>query len=193
MTWFAHQVFAEPRPDVIAPLRHAFGDALFRVADLPAHWSPGSAPLSMPTQGLLVVRELCAPPGDDPSGVHPPLGLLLLLRRISVATDSVVSLYCAGYWGGDIEYAQAWTFTGDGGGGRVHLHTVEEGRDAHGSVESRPAVRSWDQHRPQDAPEITLDGDVLTLVLDHHDVHLDGGYFAAHSRSFDWSRYRLDR
>jgi hypothetical protein len=33
---------------------------------------------------------------------------------------------------------------------------------------------------------------VLNLALGHHGVHLDGGYSEAHTRGFDWPRYRLD-
>jgi hypothetical protein len=217
VTWYAHQVFAEPRRDVVDALRPAFGDALFRISGLPAHWTK-SVPLEMPAEGLLVVRELCAPPGDDPDVTpwtwfgsdavswlvapeagdqppfapaaasaalssagagHPPADLLLLLRRVSVSTDTVVSLYGAGFWGGDIEYAYAWVFPGRTGGDRVYLH-ADDG-----------SVQVWAREDPLRPRRVVPGGDVLNMALGHHGVHLDGGYFEAHTRGFDWPRYRL--
>ena len=61
MTWYANQIFGPPRPEVVAALRAEFPGGVFLLHDLPVGWEPGSGPLPMPAEGLLVVRELCHP------------------------------------------------------------------------------------------------------------------------------------
>lgn len=215
MTWYANQIFGPPRPEVVAALRAEFPGGVFLLHDLPVGWEPGSGPLPMPAEGLLVVRELCHPhnsgrpsswfdedgiswllcddhPGEPvfipdrvsaegTEGVHyPPAALLRFLSWLSAETDSVLSLYCVGYWGGDVDYAYSWVFEGRSGAGKVYIDAGDE-------------VLVWDRRVPSDHPrELIQSGYVLLHTLDHHGVYLDGGYFDAHRRGFDWQPYRVD-
>jgi hypothetical protein len=90
VTWYAHHVFAEPRPDVVAALRAVFPDSLYHVPDLRRYdavrsevyaieiTDTGSVPEyrevidrePFPRGGLLVVRELCAPVDPDGYSEH---------------------------------------------------------------------------------------------------------------------------
>jgi hypothetical protein len=117
---------------------------------------------------------------------YPPQSLLRFLSRLSAATDTVVSLYYAFYWGGDIEQAYSWVFERRRGVGKVYVHL------SHCDTNQTDEVAVWDQSGPDHLPEIAVSGDVLTLTLDHHEVRLEGGWFAAHARDFDWDRYRIE-
>jgi len=116
--------------------------------------------------------------GDGDSGaLAPPEALLGLLRGISRATRSPVSLCCVGTWGGDLEYAFAWVF--DGGWNTDHVYR---------SVANR-RVHAWNAAAPAE-PRTIVDGDVLTLTLIHHGLLLADGIFELHKRSFPWERHR---
>jgi hypothetical protein len=163
----------------------------------------------VPEDGLVVVRELCNPDshatewfGDDavswighgtphpavlaPSRVlgddvywAPPEALLGLLRALSRATRSPVSLCCVGTWGGDIDHAFAWVFDGRWDADYAY-HLAGPAR-----VVARNAAAP-------DDPRTIVDGDVLTLTLVHHGVLLtDGGIFELHKRAFPWERHRV--
>jgi hypothetical protein len=115
----------------------------------------------------------------------PPVALLRFLSRLSSSTDTVISLFCAQTWGGTFEYAYAWVFEGRSGAGKVYVLPCDLEK---GDV---PGVRVWDPRLPDHPREIIVDGDVLTLVLDHYGIALNGGFFEPHTRAFDWNQHRI--
>ena len=88
-------------------------------------------------------------------GVHyPPAAVLRFLSWLSAETDSVLSLYCVGYWGGDVDYAYSWVFEGRSGAGKVYIDAGDE-------------VLVWDRRVPSDHPrELIQSGYVLLHTLD---------------------------
>lgn len=208
MTWYAHQIFARPEPTLRAELLETFPNSVYALPDLIG---------GVPPAGLLVVRELCTPEsspanwfrqdahswllpeasGDEPvlapgdvwrgddewmlySGNSPPTSFLAFLHRLSRATGELVSFYGASTWGGDWEYAYAWVFDGTGDADKVYTRST---RDV-------PGIQVWDPRLPDRPRETIVDGDVLTLTLDHYGGYPDGGYFLPHTRGFDWERWR---
>jgi hypothetical protein len=154
----------------------------------------------LPAAGLVVVRELAEPDSHvfkrfresavswygvgepDPDVIRvsvdepAPESLLGFLRRLSRATSSVVTMFCAATWGGDLEYAHAWVFDGEWDADRVYVY------------EEKHQVRAW---ATREASRVIVDGDVLTLALLHHGVMLEAGQFELHKRAFPWDRHRV--
>jgi hypothetical protein len=100
----------------------------------------------------------------------------------------VLSLFLAGTWGGDLEYARGYVFDGAWGVDHTYVHDDDDDDDD----EARPMrrrVRATCSLAPDRAREI-VDGDVLTLTLVHHGLLLERGYFELHTRSFSWADHR---
>jgi len=156
-----------------------------------------------PDGGLVVVRELCHPSShaaewfgeaavswgadadgdDDDDERDPPAELVERLRGLAHDTGTVVSLFLAATWGGDLEYARSVVFDGAWGVEHTYVHEYDEARPM------RPRVRATCSIAPDRAREI-VDGDVLTLTLVHHGLLLERGHFELHTRSFPWEDHR---
>lgn len=229
MTWYAHHIFASPA--ALAPLAAELPGHVYHVRDLAEYRrtrsevyavtipAPGGTPEThyrnveegprLPSDGLVVVRELCEPEthaaewfGEDGIGweghgkdapgllpalegddvcVSPPRELLAMLRTVSRDTRSVVSLCCIATWGGDLEYATSWVFDGAWNVDFIHHRPGDQ---------SSHHVKVWSSSSPG-APRIVADGNVLTLTLVHHGLLLSDGYFQLHTRDFPWDRHRV--
>jgi hypothetical protein len=250
VTWYAQQVFAEPQPMVIDALCSLAGmqNALYHVPHLNESevdeqiadgvvFAPED-PMGLqrtvrrgpklPTGGLLVLRELCAPGpgtaewfGDDAAswealaatgarltgrmadldrlfegapdwwkGVAPPMEVLGTLKAIATSTRSVISYFVCHMWGGDTECAFAWVWDCERDTSvfyRAKLATDSEGQERNIFYTDTTGAFAIDDT----SRRFVVDGDVLTLVLLHHGVMLQKGYFELHTRSFPWERYRL--
>src|SRR5262249_14372873 len=97
---------------------------------------------------------------------HPPEELLGFLRRLSRDTASVVRLFGAHGWGGDVEYATGWVFDGT-----ADLDVVYGE-----STTYNAALKTGSRGETR----VIENGDALTLTLLHHGAQLDGGMFRLH-------------
>jgi hypothetical protein len=101
----------------------------------------------------------------------PPAAFLGFLDELHRSTGAVVSYYACETWGGAVELEFAWVF---GERRRAYVH-----RSAEGTVEI------------DDEGRHLRDAEILTLVLAHHGVRSATGWFAPHTRSFEWAPFAV--
>lgn len=191
MTWCADPIFAEPAPGVIEALSasEALAGHLYHVTNLKEHsWPTPEARHGLPAGGLLVGRgwqpkdfaptpragkeEILLPPTISASTQGDALlALLRDLKRVSARTGTVVSYFHSEMWAGDIEEEYSWVF-----GPEDVVYVFK----APGDVLE---YRGSGTHQIQ--------GDVLGITLQHHGLEIPTAYFALHTRSFPWGRYKL--
>jgi hypothetical protein len=103
---------------------------------------------------------------------RPPLGLLRFLGELHDACQVPVTYYLCRTFGGHVDEEAAWIF---GATDLVCRHL--------GPTKTRVTDPSRER--------IVADG-VLALALAHHGIRLpESGYFAPHTRGFDWARQRI--
>lgn len=250
MTWYAQQVFAQPRDDVIAAFEsiHGVADAIYHVPHLrdmeseeqvvagvifgddghvDLHRTVRHGP-KLPADGLLVIRELCGagddhcaewfgedavswdhignglPASDDPilaydnafanapewwQNTAPPAAMLRQLKTLADKTKSVVAYYACHMWGGDVECVFGWVWDGDRQSSCFYRGIVAsdaQGQETTGFYTDLTGAYAVDRF----GRRLIVDGDVLTLILLHFGLLLRNGYFALHTRSFPWNKYR---
>lgn len=112
---------------------------------------------------------------DEPDSVDfekPPVGLLRFLGDLHDTCHVPVTYYACRMWGGDVEEEAAWIFAGTDLVYRYRSPTETRETDARG--------------------QRIIQSGVLPLALAHHGLSLaPSGYFAPHTRGFDWKGRRL--
>lgn len=212
MTWSGNYVYAPWSASLReALIRHW---RVFHIADLEDHpWVDGTRH-GLPPGGLLAAEPIAAPKGrhrkvwygDDecpwrtdatdikeqrPLLIQPGLDwvpeceeyllpaedFLIYLRGLSEVHGVPLMVYDCAMWGGEVE---------------TEFAVVYSGRD-----EWVYAFTGYEQQRPQlviwynDHPLQRGPGDVIRRALTHLGIDCPTNYFAPHTRSFNWSRYRF--
>jgi hypothetical protein len=106
----------------------------------------------------------------------PPVSLLQCIRELSVEAGVPVFYYSSCMWGGDVEFEASWVFTPT-----QHTYITQS------SPGEEPEVRCVDAQ----GNALVVPGDALRKGLAHLGIHLPTGFFALHTRSFPWDRYRV--
>lgn len=219
MTWSASHIYAEPKPSVISAFCFvdALSDGLYLVKDFAGHeWWHDENRHNIPVNGLLIVRELSSSadqsdeadvvfwddvacpsntniinlPGVPPYG-FPPAAFLRFLKWVSDTTDTTITYYHCEMWGGLVDNEFAWIFDRED---KVYvLNTLGYAQD------NNPDVKIPDLQYLKSVIEYTETGQkiipdesLLALTLRPYGINLSHtGYFALHTRSFDWKRYKL--
>jgi hypothetical protein len=122
--------------------------------------------------------------------VAPPPAILSRFQAVAETTKSMVAYYTCHTWGGDIECAFGWLWDGQRGTSsfyRAVIATDEGGKETTGFYTDTAGALAIDS----DGERFIVNGDVLTLLLLHFGLLLRDGYFALHTRSFPWERYKL--
>jgi hypothetical protein len=117
---------------------------------------------------------------DHGQAAYPPIAFLRFLKHLHETTNTTVSFYhhfSAAEQAVQQEFA--WVF------GEEELVYVRHGeRSIH--LYSRAQMSTT----PYEVTQLAHTG-VLVLILKHHRLNLPTGYFALHTRHFDWEKYRL--
>ena len=218
MTWYTTQVFVEPKQSIISAFCSAglLSNGLFLIKHLDSYqWPHPESYHNIPVNGLLIVRELCNPNThaaswhgenaiywnnsvrytdtdvirpidifspdefDISEESYPQIELLHFLKQVSKATNSTISLYHCAMWAGDIEEDFAWVFSDED-----KVYVLKE-RNSKQIIEYRGSGLNV-------ISRVTPEGNVLQLVLRHHGIELRSRYFAPHTRSFAWEKYKLE-
>jgi hypothetical protein len=200
MTWYAHEIICQPTPELLAELRAhpVLSQGIYWVRDLDDfQWFRPEVQHRLPEGGLVFVRPLCAPYSrqfewhgidnpidwfevnpsaswqdlmmadrEEPS--QPPKDLRIFLRQLSYNTGTTVAFYQCEMWGGDIEFEKAWVYTPDE---TTYSHPTND-IEGFGSFPD-------DDYQP------------LIAMLKHFGLYLPTTYFALHTRSFPWARYKV--
>lgn len=218
MTWYADQVMATASSGVIRAVR---ADPVLRpfayhlTNPLDHEWHSAEVVHRLPENGLVVLRPVCdATPDEYPADWYgepvldwhsfvdrtdavpmidrarvaescsvaseavPPIGFLSYLKRLALETQSTFVFYSCSMWGGDVECEYAWLF-GDTERALVSLRPEIPG-----------APRPLAILEPL-KPTRVVTGDVLVSTLGHLSLDLPTPFFAPHTRSFAWSKYKL--
>lgn len=218
MTWFAHEVIAQATPEVLLTVRSNRQVSLFsyHIAHLLEHeWHTPEVVHGLPEGGLVVIRPVCdITPDESPADWYneplldwctfpervsptleidrgrvaedcglnidclPPPAFLAQLKEFAARTQSTFLFYSCFMWGGDIEIEYAWVF------GATENVLVSLPSDSPG--EYRPLAKL---NRSNSVRSET--GDVLVCALKHLSLELPTPYFAPHTRSFPWAKYKL--
>jgi hypothetical protein len=220
MTWYADEVIARATPEAV---RTFVSDALlapfsYHLANPLEHpWHTPELVHGLPPEGLLVVRPVCDATSDaDPAEWYgeacldwqsfsgrtdeplqidrervakecsmsvedlPPHSLLQQLKSLAATSGTTVLFYSCFMWGGDVEREYAWIFE------RSETALVGVPPGAPGE---RRSVAAFEDSKPMRVRS----GDVLMEALKHLSLELPTPYFAPHTRSFPWVRYKLLR
>jgi hypothetical protein len=218
MTWFAHHIFAIPAKGTLKTLtdNSVMSKSIYWVRDLSGHqWFDPKKQHDLPSGGLLVIRPVGDPDGhytfwyedeesivswpafeeaDDteiailPSQVHednpdfnlidyPPASFLKWLKQLSIITKTTTAYYHCEMWGGDIEIEHSWVFTPDE---IVYLFVPSD----------ENSVKLMEYHPGK--PRKVKTGNVLVETLKHFGLNLPTPYFALHTRSFPWHKYKYN-
>jgi hypothetical protein len=211
MTWYAHHIFAQADQRVIDHFIHhpVLSQRVYWVRNLDDHlWPTPDIQHLLSPNGVVIVRpvgerdpdgeaemiswhqissdtdiSLHIPPAvlqADNSNISareaPPLPFLQFLKSVSRTTECVIAYYYCCMWAGevDVEYS--------------YVYTPEETAYANKLEPTSPASF----YRYQEAqPRQESIGDVVVETLKHFDCYLPTVYFAPHTRSFPWERYRV--
>ncbi len=219
MTWSAGHIYAEPKPSIISAFCavDALSTGLYLVKDLTGHeWWHDENRHNMPTNGLLVVRELSSSEDKSDEGdevfwdgvvgpldteiIHlpgvlpwgsPPVEFLRFLKWVSDTTDTTVTYYHCRTWGGLVDSQFAWIFDRED---KVYiLNTPDYLQDNNPNV-AIPDLQNLDSiiEYTEAGQRIIPDKDLLALTLRPYGINLSHtGHFALHTRNFDWKRYKL--
>jgi hypothetical protein len=122
----------------------------------------------------------------DPAGLEelaecdvPPRGFLRFLADLHARCGQPVTYYLGRTWGGLRHAEAAWVFAE-----RDVLYCYNPPKDVNADPHDEVVVLDRDGRH-------VVYGDVLRLALAHHGLHLPTGYFAPHTRTFDWKPWRL--
>ncbi|HEY2516685.1 MAG TPA: hypothetical protein VGI39_37705 [Polyangiaceae bacterium] len=211
MTWYANRIYVNASPLALAVLRAepALRGHLFLLqGTLPTSWEQGGAELELAPGGLAVVKEIGPPASDETPAAEshewyspgerlswdslrgsrevavmapsieelmecdrPPRRFLQFLAELRARCEQPVTYYLGRTWGGDMEGEAAWVFADRQ---VLYCHRTPD----------EVVVVDGDGRR-------LARGDVLRLALANHGLHLPTGYFAPHTRGFDWATRRL--
>ena len=218
MTWFAHHIFTLPTKGMVKRLdkNSVLSKSIYWVRDLSEYkWFDPKTQHDLPSGGLLVIRPVGDPDGQYsfwykgeesivswlsfkgandteieivPSQVHednpdfnlsdyPPISFLKWLKGLSVVTKTTTAYYHCEMWGGDVELEYSWVFTPN----EVVYSFVSFDENTSKLIEYRP-----------DKPKETKKGDVLVETVKHFGLNLPTPYFALHTRSFPWHKYKYN-
>jgi len=128
---------------------------------------------------LLALRARVAEARLDPENV-PPAAFLSHLRQLARKTEAPFLFYSCSMWGGDVETEYAFVLD------RVRplaLVTLPP---------ETPLGRPLLMILEASTPARIEPGDTLMLALRHLSLDLPTSFFAPHTRSFPWSKYRLE-
>src|SRR5438034_10537819 len=106
----------------------------------------------------------------------PPVSLLQFIKELSAEAGAPVLYYASFMWGGDVEFEASWVFT-------PAQHTY--------ITQSSPSEESKVRFVDEQGNELVVLGDALRKGLAHLGIQLPTGFFALHTRSFPWDRYRV--
>jgi hypothetical protein len=220
VTWYANRIYLHATPSALARLEAEpalVGHIFLLDGPLLASWQPLAEPVAPPAGGLVVVKEVgeaeepsvwgaedyspgrpwhpwhtqnefvpwdhfhgAASLDIDPPGLRdliqtepPPAPFLRFLKDIHIVSGVPVTYYATAMWGGDIESEYAWVFD--------DREVVYAYRSDEEIVEVVEVDRQGRRSRQ---------GDVLQLALAHLGLQLPTGYFAPHTRGFDWTPFR---
>jgi hypothetical protein len=211
VTWYAHHIFAQANRRLMEIFLHdsVLSHGVYWVRDLDDHaWFTPEIQHPLPGNGLVVVRPVGEPDaGNEPEMISwhqlssdsamplhipptvlqadnpdmgtqetPPLAFLQFLKGVSRATQSVVAYYYCCMWAGEVEIEYSF------------VYTPEETAYANKLVSTSPASL-YRYHEAE--PHQQYVGDVVVETLKHFDLYLPTAYFALHTRSFPWARYRV--
>lgn len=216
MTWYANNVYAKRSKTLESRLGREFPGSVYRVDDVQSHswWKPEIAH-GVPDGGLLAVRpisngdhsdhlhewygepvlswnefprfdagdrDLLIPPrilpeAEDSLDILPSEGFLQFLHRIAREFSTATLYYQCFMWGGDTEIEFAFVYSN----GDEFLYSFA------GFQDDKPQL----EIRKNSSSPTTSSGDVLIHALDHIGLRLPSPYFAPHTRSFPWDRYRV--
>jgi hypothetical protein len=217
VTWYAHEVIAPGSPKVA---RIVAGDPM--VAPFAYHlhgpvehaWHSPDVAHGFPGTGLIVVRPVCdlvdgvaewygepvldwkslratdtsspldltavAQAGGVNDALLPPESFLSFLQALASRADATLLFYSCSMWGGDIEAEYAFVI----GRSPSAIVALPQDRDEDGC----PRVVVIEGGRQTPATR-----DVLSIALSNLDFHIPTPFFAPHTRTFPWQRYRLGR
>jgi hypothetical protein len=211
VTWFAEEILAPARPGVVEELSSFSGyrDAIYVIREIPPQeWWPEPIRHGVPPEGLVFVRPVGEPghhetwlgpviPWLPPPGrgaiapeiaeadvrleevsaadVLPPHDFLAYLKHVSATHHAPVAYGFFSTWGGTNELEYAWIFSDSE---RLLINETT----GHGCVEFRPGGAST-----------AIDQPLLSVLASALGFTLRDGYFAPHTRAFDWERHRFRR
>jgi hypothetical protein len=218
MTWYADEIFAPASAEVLHAIRAdallaPFSYLLSEPFDF--EWHRAEVAHGFPKPGLLVIQPVCGADPDeyktrwyrepildwhsfsersnlpleiDPKRVGeecslnietlPPRALLGHLKHLATETRRPFAFYSCAMWGGDVEVQYAWVF------GPSELALVSLSPSIPGGPRPVAVVT------PSEPAQIVT-GDTLVLTLRHLSLDLPTPFFAPHTRSFPWARYKL--
>jgi hypothetical protein len=197
MTWYAHEIICQPTPEILAELRAhpVLSKGIYWVRDLDDfQWFRPEVRHGLPEDGLVIVRPVSSPQGfegcyDDKVPIlswhldsivtdekseaedqvfNPPDTLKHFLRNLSRKTSSVTAFYQCVMWAGIVDWETSW------------VYTPEEFIYAH-PANAPDAIFAIPEH----------DHQPLIALLRHFGLYLPTTYFALHTRSFPWARYKV--
>jgi hypothetical protein len=206
MTWYAHNLYVPATERALQVLRAKpyLQRFLFLVQSLEGFtWHTPDVQHGLGPVGLAVIRPL-GPTEDHSSewygepvlpwdSLHPlassqdlvahvadeqapPVSLLQFIRELSAEAGVPVLYYASFMWGGDVEFEASWVFTP-----AQHTYITQS------SPGEEPQVRCVDEQ----GNALVVPGDALRKGLAHLGIPLPTGFFALHTRSFPWDRYRV--
>lgn len=217
MTWCAHHVFVPPTDKVLNLLLDdpVLSKGIYWVRDISDHnWYHSETKHSLPPNGLLIVRPVCAPKSrcaewyecvepiiswsaiEEPSRVsleitpnelkedspkpqiteYPPASFLKHLKRLSTDAQTTVAFYHCFMWGGDVEVEYSWVFSPE--------------EVAYLDIWTREPIWKLIEYHPG-STRIQREASVLVKTLSHFGLNLPTRYFALHTRSFPWDKYKM--
>jgi len=219
MTWYADEIFAVATAEVLQAIRAdallaPFSYLLSEPFDFA--WHKPEVAHGFPKAGLLVIQPVCGADPDeyktswyrepildwhsfsersslaleiDPMRVSeecsidaealPPRALLGHLKYLARETRTPFVFYSCAMWGGDVEAEYAWVF------GESDVALVSLSPNSPGGPRPVAIVTPSE-------PTRIVTGDTLVLALAHLSLELPTPFFAPHTRSFPWARYKLD-
>jgi hypothetical protein len=215
MTWFAHNIYACHNSKLLKELRKVFQGSTYHVTTLDGYkWWNSRIVHGLPDNGLLVVRPIGDTKEDDGSAEwykghllswydipSPPQEIPLKIPEEIPCSESSSSEFCVperflqylsylsrhysvpvGYyhgsmWGGDIEEEYMRVFVDS----REYLYSCFDKANKHAQVAVYEDSRS---------PQIAA-GCVLQMALKHFGLNLPTPYFALHTRTFEWAKYKI--
>ena len=195
MPWFCSELIAEYKPALLKAWRNvdAFEGRLYHVTDLSGHdFGRKDNKHGLPERGLLFVRNLePAPWWDDAGGYslinsiphrgatltieYPETHRLLLqfAKYCSVNFRCTIAHYSAFSWGGPLESENT----------RLFLPSERQ--------IFRDQERGLTINQAEDGTVSATEKDHLAITLEYFDVISPTGYFAPHTRHFDWKRHAI--
>lgn len=218
MTWFASQIMTTGTARSLAAVRcnPLFQKNTFHVKNpLDHNWHRPEVIHDVPSEGILFIRPICERDSyeaewheadeailswDQFEGLNgadimvnpedvkqrfpqiewfrfPPAQVLRVAKQLYLETQNSVVFYSCFFWGGSIEIEYAWIFDGP----ERLIYRLGDSEDQVSSQILEVGENS----------EKELEGDVLCLALQALSCNLSTGFFAPHTRGFDWERVRI--